>query len=300
MFKSFSVIASTVTGAALLAGSASADSIFVSELKTLNPDFGHNAQGTATLTLTGEDTQTPSLRVQISATGLPDLSNIPGATHVAHIHGQFAENQGLPAGQQTDGPFFSGTGGTPVDSVTPTNADDSDNIFANNYVNFFEGLPDYGPVVLNLSAIQVPAAPDGVPPLIQGINVAQADNGIGLLDAFPNNGTEFNLDTVYNFDLSDPDSARQYNNLTPLEFREIVLHGLIVPADINNPIDALAADLGLNPALLGVELPDGTFFRTTGPVAAGGIVVPTPGAAAGGLALLGLLAARRRRHAEAA
>ena len=132
----------------------------------------------------------------------------------------------------------------------------------------------------------MPPAPDGVPPLIQGIMVAQADNGIDLTDAFPNRGTEFVLDTTYAFDLSDPDARRQYNNLTPLEQREIVLHGLVVPADINNPIDELAMDLGLNPALLGIET-DGGFFRTTGPVAAGSIVlvddnaqaIPTPSAA---------------------
>ena len=298
-------VAATLTG--LIAGTASADSVFTSDLQTLNANYGSSATGTATLTLSGEDTLNPSLRVQISATGLPDVSGIPGATHVAHIHGQFAENQGVPAGQQTSGPFFSGTGGTPIASVTPTQEDDQNNIFANDYVNFFEGLPDYGPVVLNLSAIQVPAAPDGVPPLIQGINVAQADNGIGLLDAFPNNGTTFELDTTYTFDLTDPDSARQYNNLTPLEFREIVLHGLVVPADINQPIDELAASLGLNPALLGVDLGDGTFFRTTGPVAAGGIVavtdpnvVPSPTAAAAGLALMSFLVSRRRGAAEAA
>ena len=291
--------AATLTG--LVAGTTSAESVFTADLQTLNANYGSNATGTATLTLTGEDTLNPSLRVQISATGLPDVSGIPGATHVAHIHGQFLENQGVPVGQQTSGPFFSGTGGTPVDSVTPTQQGDQNNIFANDFVNFFEGLPKYGPVVLNLSALQVPAAPDGVPPLIQGINVAQADNGIGLLDAFPNNGETFELDTTYTFDLTDPDSARQYNNLTPLEFREIVLHGIVVPADINQPIDELAASLGLNPALLGVDLGDGNFFRTTGPVAAGGIVavadpnvVPSPTAAAAGVLLLSYLAARRR------
>ena len=168
----------------MFGGTASADSVFRSDLQTLNAGFGSSATGTATLTLTGEDTLNPSLRVQISATGLPDVSGIPGATHVAHIHGQFAENLGLPAGQQTDGPFFSGEGGTPVQSVTPT-AEDANNIFANDYVNFFEGLPDYGPVVLNLSAIQVPAAPDGVPPLIQSIKVAQADNASVCSMRFP-------------------------------------------------------------------------------------------------------------------
>ena len=83
-----------------------------------------------------------------------------------------------------------------------------------------------------------------------------------------------------------------------------MLHGLVVPAEINDPIDELAVSLGLNPALLGVDLGDGTFFRTTGPVAAGSIVrvdgnnvVPTPTAAAAGLALLALAAGRRRRVA---
>ena len=299
----------TAAAAAALAPAAMAGSLFTADLGTLNEGFDNNsASGTATLFLDDDNiaadgrSGTATLRVQIRADGLPDVSGIPGATHGAHIHGQFESNLGLPPGQQTSGPFFSGEGGDPVDSVTPTNADDSDNIFANDYVNFFEGLPDYGPVVLNLSAIQVPAAPDGVPPLIQGINVAQADNGIDLLDVFPNRGTEFVLDTTYAFDLSDQDQRRQYNNLTPLEQREIVLHGLVVPADINNPIDELAMELDLNPALLGVET-DGGFFRTTGPVAAGSIVlvddnaqaIPTPSAALAGTALLGGLLARRRR-----
>jgi MYXO-CTERM domain-containing protein len=287
----------TLSGLALaiaIAPAASADhvTVYTSDLVTLNPGVdGNAASGTATLTVTRPTEMTRTLRVQISATGLPDAPE--GATHVAHIHGQFAANEGLPAAQQTSGPFFSGSGGTPVDSTLPGPAQDAN---GNGYLSFFEGLPSYGPVVLNLSDIQVPPAPDGTGPLIQGINVVMADNGIGLLDAFPNDGTTFELDTTYSFDLSDPDAARQWNNIGDLTKREIVLHGLAVDKEISDALDAAAIELGLPAALLGIDLGNGTEFRTTGPVAAG-TIVPTPGAAAAGLLMLGGLIARRRRTA---
>ena len=98
----------TAAAAASLAPAATAGSLFTADLGTLNEGFDNNqASGTATLFLDDDDVAadgrsgTATLRVQIRADGLPDVSGIPGATHGAHIHGQFAENAG-PAPRAAD------------------------------------------------------------------------------------------------------------------------------------------------------------------------------------------------------
>ncbi|WP_404307455.1 CHRD domain-containing protein [Neorhodopirellula lusitana] len=270
-----------VRGGGVFQDETSTTQTFTVDLQTLNAAYGSTASGTATITLdtsavTGPESGVATIRVQIDADGLQDLSGVTGGVHVAHIHGQFAGNAFKPLAEQGGGLFFSGEGGTAADSVAPTTADDgAKNIDeserfgeATDYLDFFEGRPDYGPVVLNLTNEQLASAPDGTGPLTFFFQELAAGNIPA--DAFPN-GTEFTRDTTYTFDLSDADERRQYNNLSPLEAREIVLHGLTVPTEISDAIDgATGASVGSPTA--GVALGNGMSFRRTAPVAAGEIV----------------------------
>ena len=237
---------------------------FTVDLSTLNGSdpFGSNANGFATLSLDAPSADIRTLRVQIDAEGLEDLTDI-GGVHVAHIHGQFLGNSENPLLDQGNGSFFNGTGGEAVDSILPT-IENSD-IDGDGFINFLEGRPNYGPVVLNLTSEQIEAAPDGITPFGQFLDLASAGE-INPAELFPS-GTEFNLDTTYTFDLTDPDQLRQYNNLTTLDEREIVIHGLTIPLEISQAIDETA--MGTAPA--GIDLGDGSAFRITAPVAAGTI-----------------------------
>ena len=277
-----------VRGGGVYQQEAATTQTFTVDLQTLNGDYGSNATGTATITLdtsgvTGPNSGTATIRVQINATGLPDLTDVTGGIHVAHIHGQFAGNTDRPSADQGDGPFFDGEGGAangfaPSNSTTPTTDDDgASNIDESaqfgqttDFLDFFEGRPDYGPVVLNLSANQLPSAPDGTPPLTFFFEQLAAGN-IDPAAEFPV-GTTFDRDTTYSFDLSDADARRQYNNLTPLNTREIVLHGLVIPKEISDAIDA-ATGAAVGSPTAGVDQGDGTAFRRTAPIAAGSLVV---------------------------
>ncbi|MBE9078989.1 hypothetical protein IQ241_17085 [Romeria aff. gracilis LEGE 07310] len=271
----------TLLGTAAIAGitlcpatAMAASMVYSADLDTLNGDFGSTAKGAATVTVDEPGENLRSIRVQIQATGLEDVSSF-GGVHVAHIHGQFAGNASRPLFDQGNGPFFEGTGGTPVSSVVPTlENDDAD---GDGYLNFIEGRPAYGPVVLNLTSKQlskvttasgntVGPVPSGTPPLSQFLGLVGAGE-ISPADLFPT-GSEFNLDTTYDFDLTDPDQARQFNNLSPLNLREVVLHGLTLPASISDPIDAAVTEAGSG-APLGIPLSETERFRITAPVAAG-------------------------------
>ena len=237
---------------------------FKVDLAALNSSepFNSDANGKATLTLDAPSPDIRTLQVQVDVDGLEDLSDI-GGIHVAHIHGQFLENADRPLLEQGDGSFFDGTGGEAANSVLPT-IDNSD-VDGDGFLNFLEGRPSYGPVVLNLTSEQIESAPEGTPPLSYFLELAGAGE-IDPTELFPS-GTEFNLDTTYTFDLTDPDQLRQYNNLTPLDEREIVVHGLTIPVDTSEAIDEAAR--GTAPA--GIDLDNGEAFRITAPVAAGTI-----------------------------
>ncbi|MEZ6089593.1 MAG: hypothetical protein R3C05_16500 [Pirellulaceae bacterium] len=224
--------------------------------------------GTGSIIVSSPTADTRSVRVIIDAEGLEDLTSF-GGIHVAHIHGQFAGNASRPLLQQGDGPFFEGDGGTPVDSVLPSVAADDGTTIEDGFLDFLEGRPKYGPVVLNLTSTQLRDAqpggsnpPDGTPPLTHFLNLAGSGQ-INPASLFPS-GTEFNLDTTYTFDMTNPDEERQFNNLTPLNLREVVLHGQTIDKSISDAIDAAA--MGTAPA--GVDVGGGEAFRVTAPVAA--------------------------------
>ena len=132
------------------------------DLTTLNSSdtFDSTASGSATITLDAPSEDIRTVRVQVDASGLEDLTDI-GGVHVAHIHGQFAGNAERPLLEQGNGEFFTGEGGVAVDSILPT-IENSD-VDGDGFVNFLEGRPNYGPVVLNLTSEQIEAAPDGTP-----------------------------------------------------------------------------------------------------------------------------------------
>lgn len=314
--KMLATIGGIGLAAAVAASPASAATTYTTSLNTLNSAFGSTAHGAATVSVdesgiaSDRMSGTATVHVQLNASGLEDLSNISGAIHVGHIHGQFASNAGLPPAQQRNGAFFQGEGGTPVDSKVPTAANADDNV-DDGFIDFFEGLPRYGPVVLNLSTSQIGSPPSGTSPLDYFVQQAGAGN-IDPAALFPN-GTTFNVDTTYSFDLANQDQRRQYNNLVGpngglLADREIVLHGLVVPRSVSDAIDA-AVGLSTGDTFAGVPLPgpdgqlgtaDDLAFRITAPVAAGELTaVPTPTAAIAGFGLLGGLALRRRRRQAA-
>jgi len=291
---------------------------YFANLGTLNAAYGSTATGTARLTHNDDNPTMPTLRVRINATGLQDFSAVPRAVHLAHIHGQFEGNAAEPLPQQLTGPFFSGQGGVPgsgfapVNSTVPTAADDGGRLVdepamglgSTRYLDFFEGLPDYGPVVMNLPNTDLPAPPEGVSPTQQFVMGIQSGT-VNPEALFPK-GTEFNLDVTYLFDLNNPDDHRQYHNTVGdggqfLDDRLIVLHGLTVPTAISDAIDLAAGVPAGNPQA-GVPLGNGMSFRAVAPVAAGEIAaVPLPAAVWAGLATLagmGGFSKLRRRAAR--
>ena len=208
------------------------------------------------------DSNAGTLQVDARVTGLT-----PNQPHPFHVHGLGTDSPG-GAGDPL-------TLGAPVDSVTPQPSADSD---GDGFIEVLEGLPAYGNILLPL----------------------QLDGGQGGFASADANGV-YDFSEV--FDLSaegvledplNPDLVIEPEFLFPLDFREAVIHGRELGA-------GQGIDSGRTP-----EGADGTAgYKPTLPVAAGEIVgadgpvaVPTPSAAAAGLALLGLTATRRRnRHA---
>ncbi|MGH8124925.1 MAG: PEP-CTERM sorting domain-containing protein [Rhodanobacteraceae bacterium] len=173
----------------------------------------------------------------------------PGVSHAQHLHGPLDAN------------------GNPIQATVPTLAADDTN--GDGFIELGEGQMAYGPILVPLSI----------------------GAGTGVFPTEPN-GT---LNYTQTFDLTNPATyhsalalpGANEADLFPLNFREIVLHGMDAPVDITN--DAL-----------GLSFTKGEYDPVF-PVAAGVLMtaVPEPadlGMMGGGLALLfGLLWLRRRR-----
>ena len=81
---------------------------------------------------------TVSVKYRVRGTGFADLTDVPGAFHLVHLHSQFESNIGQPIPQQLNGPFFTGDPGDPIPSVPPP-ADAADRLGDPGYLNFLEG-----------------------------------------------------------------------------------------------------------------------------------------------------------------
>ncbi len=140
---------------------------YTADIQPLN---GSNVTGNAVLILNSDAN---TLTVNISAFNLE-----PQADHLMHIHGLFDGSD------------------NPIDSVSPTLADDTD---GDGFIELAEGAAKYGPIILPLQT---------------------QNDALGLI----------NYSEV--FDLSDSGIFAQNftaSDLMPLAFREIVIHGKTVP-----------------------------------------------------------------------
>ncbi len=163
--KAAGIAAVMIAGTAAIPAQAA---IYVVNFETLN-DSG--VTGTATL---DHDEEAQTLQVRFDVSGLE-----PNQTHVAHIHGAFDDT------------------GNPVNSVSPTIADDMD---GDGFVELGEGVPRYGPILIDFMDI--------------GVNA----DGTSMFTTM--------------FDLTDAATFAEgfsFEDLIPLTFREIVIHGLTVP-----------------------------------------------------------------------
>ncbi|MFC7541011.1 CHRD domain-containing protein [Siccirubricoccus deserti] len=138
------------------------------------------------------DQNAQTLTVDIQATGLE-----ADQMHIQHIHG-FADDK---------------------DAMTPTIALDDD---GDGFVELVEGLAAYGPIQLNLTLDPASAAHDHG---TEGHDhTAEA--------VFPTVGADGVLSyrETFHFDASDPNAQVILDGITPLEFKEIVLHGMTTTA----------------------------------------------------------------------
>lgn len=138
------------------------------------------------------DQDARTLTVDIQASGLE-----PGQTHIQHIHG-FADD---------------------ADAKTPTIAQDAD---GDGFVELAEGLETYGPIQLNLTLNPENAVHD------------HGTEGHDHTDqaVFPTVGDDGTLSyrEVFRFDADDANARAIFDGITPLEAKEIVLHGLTTTA----------------------------------------------------------------------
>lgn len=155
-----------------------------------------NSSGVTGTAILGVDLDERTVNISISAENLTPLVG-----HAQHIHGLF------------DG------AGNPIESNTPTLADDAD---LDGFVEVLEGVPSYGDILLPL------------------------DNAAGL---FPLTQADGSLQFIQSYSLDDdsqfvsPVTGTQYegNDILPAQLRELVLHGVVVPdgegAGTGNEVD---------------------------------------------------------------
>ncbi|WP_102109382.1 calcium-binding protein [Oceaniglobus roseus] len=153
---------------------------------------GSGVSGTVIAALQMEDDGTGYLNVALAGEGFA-----ANQTHIQHIHGRFDEN------------------GNPIDSVTPTLADDAD---GDGYVEVLEGLGRYGDIILPL------ANEDGISPS------ADFNGDLSFIQSYQ-------IEDAANF--FSPVSGAQYDfeDLMDLALREYVIHGVTVPAGVGAGTD---------------------------------------------------------------
>ncbi len=134
------------------------------------------------------DKEAQTLTVHIRAEGME-----PGQVHPQHIHG-FADDR---------------------DARTPTIAQDDD---GDGFVELFEGEETYGPIQLNLTLNPEDSAHD------HGTE-GHDHTGQAMFPTADANGVLRYTET-FRFDRSDPNAQAIFDGITPLEAKEIVLHGL--------------------------------------------------------------------------
>jgi hypothetical protein len=130
-----------------------------------------------------------TLTVSVQAEGLE-----PDQMHLQHIHGNLTED----------------------DSFTPTIRNDVD---GDGFVELAEGIPSYGPVLLNLAldaeaATEVPIGGMAAGPL--AFPMADEDGTLGYVRSF----------TFETEGEANRAEALLFDELTPVDKREVVLHGL--------------------------------------------------------------------------
>lgn len=209
---------------------------------------------TATATVTFDDVL-KTLNVMVQGTGFE-----AGIPHVAHFHGNLVN------------PMTSGSGAR--DSFTPTIAQDADR---DGFIELFEGLTTYGPILFDLENLD--PNQDGVINYNMTFNLLDPNAPYGFINPLDPSQGRYGITDLLGL------------NLNQLDLRELVIHGLTVPAGvgIDNPNQNEPTDDEVNGHSTFAPGPDGIPFGHTVvlPVASGELVRAVPEPATWALMLLG-------------